>query len=117
MNRFQTTIFLLVSIAILYMAKEVLVPLALAGVISMLLAGPVKRLEKAKVPRAIAVTICVVIAFGMIGLFGYIVGSQVIGLAKELPRYRQEISDKYNTLMGSGAGNPIKEVKETIESA
>src|SRR5215203_2199153 len=115
MNRFHTTILLLISVAVLYLAKEVLVPLALAGVISMLLAGPVRRLEKLKLPRAVAVTLCVVVTFGLIGLVGYIVGAQVVSLAKELPRYRHEIVSKANTLWGSGASNPVKEIKSTLD--
>jgi predicted PurR-regulated permease PerM len=102
MSRFHTTILLLIAIAVLYVAKEVFIPLALAGVISMLLTGPVSRLERLRVPRPVAVTLCVVVTFGLMGLIGWVVGMQIVSLAEEMPRYRTEIVAKANAIRGGG---------------
>jgi predicted PurR-regulated permease PerM len=111
MTRFHTMILLLIAVAVLYFAKEVFVPLALAGVISMLLSGPVTRLERWHVPRSVAVTVCVLITFGLIGLIGYVVGSQIVGLAEQIPSYRQNITEKWQALQGGGGA--LQKVKES----
>jgi predicted PurR-regulated permease PerM/methylmalonyl-CoA mutase cobalamin-binding subunit len=104
MSRFQTTLLILIAVAVLWLAQEVFVPLVLAGLLAMLLSGPVQRLEKRRVPRVVAVTAMVLLAFGVILGIGWLVGLQIVTLAKELPQYQQEITEKYRSLSGSGGG-------------
>jgi predicted PurR-regulated permease PerM len=93
-----------VSIAVLYFAQEVLIPLALAVLLSFLLAPLVKLLERWRFPRVPAVILVVAIAFTLIGALGWVVGSQVVRLAEDMPRYQGEIVRKVQSLRASGSG-------------
>lgn len=118
MSRFQTTILILISVAVLWLAQEVFVPLVLAGLLAMLLSGPVKRLEKRRVPRVAAVTVMVLLAFGAIVGVGWLVGVQIVTLAKELPQYQSEIVEKYRSLKGTGGTvDEVTSVFKNVEKA
>ena len=61
-----TVLLLVVVIGALYFAREVLVPIALALLLSFVLAPLVRSLRNWYVPRSIAVIISVLIAFAVI---------------------------------------------------
>ena len=54
----------------LYLAQEVLVPLALAILLSFLLTPLVQMFERWRFPRGLAVAVTVAIAFGILGGIG-----------------------------------------------
>lgn len=91
-----------VSVAALYFAQDVLIPLALAVLLSFLLAPLVKRLERRRFGRIPAVMLVVAVAFALIGGLGWVVGSQVVRLAEDMPRYQDEIVRKVQGLRASG---------------
>jgi predicted PurR-regulated permease PerM len=93
-----------VAAAALYVAQEVLIPLALAILLAFLLAPVVTRLERLKIGRAPAVLIVVTIAFLAVFTIGWVVGKQVISLAESLPAYQNEITRKAQSLRGRGSG-------------
>ena len=59
-----------IVIAALYLGREVLLPLALAILLSFVLTPPLLVLRKIKVPRVLAVSIVVAAAFGIIFALG-----------------------------------------------
>src|SRR5690349_24722115 len=77
-------------IAVLYWAQAVLVPVALAVLITFVLSPPVGWLRR-WIGRVSAVLVVVAIVFTMIALAGWGVARQVSHLAGELPRYRTNI--------------------------
>ncbi len=89
-------------VAILYFAKEVLFPLALAILFSFLLGPVVRRLERIglwRVPSVLAVTA------GFFGIFagvGWVTTHQVIDLAGKLPGYQSNIQHKLEALQKHG---------------
>jgi predicted PurR-regulated permease PerM len=83
-----------IVIGALYFGHEVLVPLALAILLSFVLTPPLVMLRKIKVPRAIAVGIVVSIAFGIIVAIGWLLSREVTQLATDLPSYRFAMSEK-----------------------
>ena len=93
-----------VCIAVLYFAQEVLIPLAVAVLLSFLLAPLVKLLERRRFARIPAVMLVVAVAFTLIGALGWVVGSQVVRLAEDMPRYQGEIVRKVQSLRDSGTG-------------
>src|SRR4051812_12605188 len=103
-GRFITLASVCVIIAALYFAQDVLIPLALAMLLSFLLAPLVRRLERWRVPRVPSVIIVVTVALGLIVAMGYIVWNQVIDLTKNLPRYEANIEMKVERLRPSGEG-------------
>ena len=95
-----------IVIAGLYFARPVLVPLALAALLSLMLAPAVRWLNQHRLGRAPAVALTVLVAFGVIlGLLAA-VGEEAVGLIKQLPEYEANIAAKIRSLTGTvpGAG-------------
>jgi predicted PurR-regulated permease PerM len=88
-------------ICALYFGREVLLPLALAILLSFVLTPPVLLLRRIKVPRILAVGIVVAIAFGFIFSLGWMMSRQVTDLAADLPRYQTTLSEKIKALRDS----------------
>jgi predicted PurR-regulated permease PerM len=94
-------IFGAVIIACLYFGREVLMPIALAVLMSFLLAPPVQLLQGWRVPRGIAVIVVVVVAFAAIFSLGGLMVAEVNQLASDLPRYQSTLSEKIQSLRGA----------------
>jgi predicted PurR-regulated permease PerM len=93
-----------VVVAALYFAKDVLVPIVLAVLLAFVLAPLVGLLKRLRFGRTFSVIIAMLIALGVIGMTGAVIGQQVAGLAKDLPRYAERIEDKVRMLGRSGVG-------------
>ena len=87
-----------IVIAGLYFGREVLVPIALAVLLSFVLAPLVRSLQSWYIPRAIAVLTVTLLALVIaVGLAGLMV-AQVNQLASELPRYELTLRQKIQSL-------------------
>lgn len=91
-----------IVIAALYFAQEFLVPIALAILISFLLAPLVRRLERVGLPRPVSVLGTVILAFAVLGVIGFIVYNQMLDLSRQLPAYQHNIQAKVTELRSSG---------------
>ena len=91
----------------LYLAKEVLIPLALAILFSFLLAPVVRRLER-WLWRIPATLIAVFVAFSLIGAIAVVAGKQAISLAAKLPEYRENIIKKIHAVRAPKEGDLAK---------
>ena len=81
-------------VAALYFAREVLVPLALAILLSFLLMPAVRLLRRLRAGRVTSVAITVLVAFLAIFAFGAIVAQEISLLGPELPKYQHNIESK-----------------------
>ncbi len=100
-----TTVLLAVVVVVaLYFGREVLVPIALAVLMSFVLAPPVRRLQAWYVPRILAVILVVLVAFSAIFSLGGLMVSQVNQLATDLPQYQSTLREKIRSLRGAAAG-------------
>jgi predicted PurR-regulated permease PerM len=100
---------LVLIVAILYAAKPVIVPLALAVLLTFVLTPVVSVIQRSGLPRVGAVLLSVLLTFTVVGLGGWIVGRQVKNLARELPTHRKGIEAKIAGLRGAGKG-PFSEL-------
>ena len=92
-----------IVLAGLYLAQDVLIPIALSVLLSFLLSPIVSRLEKWGTPRIAAVVLVVFVAFAAICGLGYAVYSGANDLAVNLPQYQSNITDKLKALpLGGG---------------
>lgn len=98
---------MLAIIAILYFAKDVLLPLAIAVLLTFALAPISSRLRKLGLPRIIAVIVTVSLAFAVLVLFALVVAGQVAEVAQNLPAYQGNIIGKIRSLQESGADSSI----------
>jgi hypothetical protein len=96
-------------IAALYVGREVFVPVALAILLSFVLAPLIRLLQKARVPRALAVVGVVLVAFAGITSLATVMATQVTQLAGDLPRYQATMREKVQSLRGSAAGSSALE--------
>ena len=69
-------------------------PIALAVLMSFLLAPPVRLLQGWRVPRGFAVIVVVVVAFAAIFSLGGLMVGEVNELASDLPRYQLTLQRK-----------------------
>lgn len=88
----------LVTVAALYLARDLLIPLTLAVLLSFVLAPLVRLLRRARLPWPPAVLIAVLLALAVLLAVGGVIGAQIAGLADDLPRYETTIRKKVDTV-------------------
>src|ERR1700733_9094859 len=98
-----------IIVTALYVGREIFVPVALAILLSFVLASPVSALQRLKVPRGIAVVGVVLFAFAIIFALGSLVASQLTRLAGDLPRYQTTIQSKIQSVRGISGGSSTLE--------
>jgi predicted PurR-regulated permease PerM len=101
-------------VVVLYWAQAVLVPIALAILLTFVLTPPVTWLQRwvGRVPAVLAV---VTLVFAVLGLAGWGLARQMDHLAEDLPRYRVNILAKIADVRDAGKGGSVEKLQETIE--
>jgi predicted PurR-regulated permease PerM len=85
-------------LALLYFARDVLVPITLAVILSLLMAPLVRALRRIGLGQTLSVLAAVLVfAFSFAAVAG-VIGSQVVHMAQSLPRYERTIERKLKTL-------------------
>lgn len=104
-----------IVIAGLYVGREVLLPLALAILLSFVLTPPLLALRRIKVPRVLAVGLVVTAAFAVILALGWLMSREATNLAADLPNYRATLSAKIESLRaGTGESKVLKQAGEVL---
>lgn len=109
-------------VAALYLGREMLIPLALAALLAFLLNPLVARLER-WIGRIAATLLAVSVIFVAIFGVGWVLTSQVIDLATQLPNYKENILLKMKSLSVPGDGRftaitkTVEELKEAMPGA
>jgi len=96
----KTLATMILIVALLYWAKEVFIPFALAVLLSFLLGPLVTRLRRWGCGRALAVSTVTVLAFASLFSLGWIVTRQILHFARELPSYKRNIQAKVESVYG-----------------
>jgi predicted PurR-regulated permease PerM len=104
-----TAVVFAVIVAALYFGREVLMPLALAILLSFVLAPLALVLRRWRVGRVSSVIVAVLLAFLVICGIAALIGGQVAQLAENLPRYEYTINRKIQALRTATAGSGIVE--------
>jgi predicted PurR-regulated permease PerM len=104
-----------VVLAGLYWARVVLLPVSLAVLLTFVLNPVITILHRWGVPRVVAVTLVVVLAFVGLGGVGWVVTRQLTTLAGELPRYRENLKGKVSDLRQLGKGGVVEKLQETAQ--
>lgn len=99
-----TAILAAIIVAMLYFGREIFVPIALAILLSFVLAPLVGLLQRVRVPRGLAVVSVVILAFALIFATGSLFATQLTQLAGDLPRYQSTISEKIQSFRDTRAG-------------
>ena len=112
-------------VAILYFGRPVFVPLAVAILLTFILAPFVRVLRRWRFGRISSTLTVVLIAFLTIFGLGMALGEQVTHLAAALPKYQQTLTKKIDALRGVTAGSGtlgqasavLRELGQELESA
>jgi predicted PurR-regulated permease PerM len=112
-------------IAALYIGREIFVPVALAVLLSFVLAPFVMRLQSWRLPHTLSVIVVVFIGFSIIFSLGGLMVSQASRLAGELPGYQQTLKDKVDSIRGLTGGSGtleraskvLKELKTELQNS
>jgi predicted PurR-regulated permease PerM len=89
---------------VLYFGREIIIPVALAILLSFVLAPLVGLLQRIHVPRGLAVVTVVILAFALLFAMASLLASQLTQLAEDLPRYQSTISEKIQSFRNTTAG-------------
>ena len=100
-------------VGVLYWAQAVLVPIALAVLLTFVLTPPVGWLER-WIGRVPAVLAAVTVVFLLLGLAAWGLARQVGHLADALPAYRVNILAKVADIRGAGKGGSVEKLQDTI---
>jgi predicted PurR-regulated permease PerM len=81
-------------VAALHFGRELLIPLAMAVLLTFLTTPLVKALERLRLPRVPAVLIAIVVIFCVMVSAGWVIGAQLRDLANRLPVYQENLRVK-----------------------
>lgn len=109
-----TVLAVLGVIAALYFAKAVFLPLALAILLTFLLAPAVRLLRSWGLPKPPAVALVVAFAFTVILGIGALVGQQVTKLAQNLPVYQYNIEQKIRSAREFTGGGMLERISNFL---
>ncbi len=117
-------IILFGTIAALYFAREILVPLAFALILTFVLTPVVSALERLRAGRMLSVLTTVLLAGAVGAGIAWIIANQLVDVANQLPLYRQNIHNKIEAFhipatghLGSAAESVQEVVSELTASS
>jgi len=89
-----TFVVVILVIACLYVAQAVLIPIALAILLTFLLSPVVVSLQRRGLPRAIAISVVVGVSVCFLAGLFWILTAQLVGLANDLPKYQENVAKR-----------------------
>ncbi|HEV8141619.1 MAG TPA: AI-2E family transporter [Methylomirabilota bacterium] len=101
--------------ACLALAREVLIPVAVSGLLALLLTPLVDAIQRRGVHRVEAVLLVVVLVFSVIGGVVWMLALQVTTLANDLPQYRHNIRQKVADVRLFGRGGSVEKMQDTVK--
>jgi predicted PurR-regulated permease PerM len=101
-------------IVVLYWAQTILIPIALAALLTFVLTPPVTRLQR-WIGRVPAVLVIVSLTFAVLAGALWGLANQVTALANELPRYRDNILQKAVDVRRMVKDGSVEKVQKTLE--
>jgi predicted PurR-regulated permease PerM len=104
LSAMATAVLAVIIVTMLYFGREIIIPIAMAILLSFVLAPLVGLLQRIRVPRGLAVVSVVIFAFAVIFATGSLLASQLTQLAGDLPRYQSTITEKIQSFRETAAG-------------
>ena len=101
-------------VGVLYWAQSVIVPIALAVLLTFVLNPFVSSLER-RIGNIAAVTLTTALVVSLLALLGYGLVRQVDHLAEDLPQFRGNIRAKVADIRGASKGGTVQRFQQTID--
>lgn len=102
------------TVAVVYFGRPILLPMAIAVLLSFVLTPVAGHLERLRIGRIEAVIVTVVFAFALFGGAVFVLGRQATDLVSELPSYEENLKTRVRLLRGAG-GKTLSDVAQTVE--
>ncbi|MBL8796137.1 MAG: AI-2E family transporter [Planctomycetia bacterium] len=106
---------LAIVLGLLYWAQAVLIPVALAALLTFLLAPVVTTLQRRGLGRVPAVVVVVVVTAGLVVGIGWLVAYQIASLVDTFPQYEQNISHKIASLRSAGQHGFVDKLETIVQ--
>jgi len=103
-----------VIVAGLKLGKELFVSLALAALLSFILAPLVNILKKAHLPKVLAVLVVVTFTLSALGGLGYVIVGQIASIGGKLPEYRKNVLSKI-AAFNMPFSKTVKDVQDAVK--
>jgi predicted PurR-regulated permease PerM len=115
--KFMAVVIAGVVVSGIYFGRPVLMPLALAVLLSFALAPLVSLLKRLKLGNVVPVLISLLLAVVIISSLAAFMGSQLAKLAAELPHYQTNLAQKIQSVVGSAVHNDtVTRLTSTLDS-
>src|SRR5260370_2061171 len=114
--------FVIPIVAALYWAQSVLIPVAVALLLSFVLGPAVRALQRTglgstRAGRVLSVVLVVMLVSSVLGGISYVVAQQIVLLSHELPQYRGNLRQKISDLPAVRNPGTLKEIHSTPTTA
>src|SRR3954463_6925150 len=115
--KFMVAMITAVVVAGLYFGRPVLMPLALAVLISFALVPLVSQLKRLRMGNVLPVLVSLILAVVVLSSLAAFMGSQLANLAADLPRYQTNLGHKIQSVVGSAIHNDtINRLNNTVNN-
>jgi predicted PurR-regulated permease PerM len=108
-------VLIVLAAACLYWARPVLIPTAMAVLLTFLLSPPVTWLQRRRVPRPLAIGTVVLVAGLLVAGVGWLFASQVLNLADKLPTYQDNVTRRIEELRGDSQDSLLAKVQDFVK--
>jgi predicted PurR-regulated permease PerM len=105
-------LFVLAMLAACYVAAEIILPIVLAFVLSLVLTPAMRVLERAHLPRAVAAILVILVLFGTLGGLGTVLSVPAASWAQKLPSGIPKLEERLSFL-----SRPIAAFQKVIDQA
>ena len=114
MNRLATVAALIVGVAALYLARAVLVPIALAALLTFMVYPIVSGLTRLGLGRALSVGVVVTTLFLALGGVFWILTVEFAALSTQIPVYRDNLITKIGEVKRLGSGGVLEKMQTAV---
>ena len=110
----QTAAVLIGVVAVLYLSRAILIPLAFAITLTFILAPAVTGLRKLHIGRVPAALLVMVVGVVIAGGVGFIILNQLILVVDDLPAYRENINAKVHALRDRNNKGALQRAAQSV---
>jgi predicted PurR-regulated permease PerM len=110
-------VIFLAACTILYFGKDIIVPVVLALLLSLLLNPAVRFLQNWRTPKLIAVICVVVITFATLVMLATVMGGTLARLAQDLPNFQMSLLEKAKSIkFATSGGNTFTKAANVLQN-
>jgi predicted PurR-regulated permease PerM len=94
---YKLMVVVALTITAVILASDIIIPIAFAGLFSIMMLPMIKRLERRKIPTSLSITIVLLSTMTVFGLFMWLIVGQMVSLVNDLPN----LQAKFDTFIAN----------------